>query len=507
MAPIAPATLEIDMAIETPFSLNPDWRSNGFSPVVRDMLSHSAICADSTRVYYIDLEPLNKAETEWHCTIRSVDASTAATTEKHAEARIHMCSPSDQAFLQEFGRYERVLGPSDEGVEALQGRNVYRAFEGVVDFGAMYHGVRYVVGRDGESAGVVHKRHSGGTWLDIPKADSFGQVAGMYVNLLTDLPSSDTFVATGLELMDDKAYVTDDFVFDAATGALAEVILGLRYVRIAKATTSKKLARVTTDKFVRSTAASLSSSAPPLATLHESVDAPKPSPLQLRPNAKAKRASSKKPKPSSGRDITEELRNVVASVSGIEASEMKLDSMELAREIETTFKCTLDHAEQMEATSLRQFVACVSNALARAGGGEDVEQDDDDDDDVFSDRSPDEDTVSDISTPDDASDFTGKRLVPNSLPAQASTSNSSAADVSAREAEAERLVAAYTTGWELPALEAAAKRTTSTRTSSGAAVVVTGASGILGSHLVQTLARTQILPISLPGMTVLQYAI
>lgn len=547
-APIAPATLEIDMAIETLFSLNPDWRSNGFSPVVRDMLSHSPICADSTRVYYIDLEPLNKAETEWHCTIHSVGASTAATTEKHAEARIHMCSPSDPAFLQEFGRYERVvshaqcravlqLGPSDERVEALQGRNVYRAFEGVVDFGPVYHGVRYVVGRDGESAGVVHKRHGGDTWLDVPKADSFGQVAGMYVNLLTDLPSSDMFVATGLELVmrspkahtvtngqdhgpsiwhvlarharqSDKAYVTDVFVFDAATGALAEVILGLRYVRIAKATMSKILARVTTDKsFVRSTAASLSSSAPPLATLHESVEAPKPSPLQPRPNAKAKRASSKKPKPSSGRDITEEVRNVVASVSGIEAGEMKLDNemadlgidslmaMELAREIENTFKCTLDHAEQMEATSLRQFVACVSNALARAGGGEDVEQEDDDDDDdhdsddVFSDRSQDEDTVSDISAPDDTSDFTGKRPVPSSLPAQASTSNSSAADVAAREADAERLVAAYTTGWESPALEAAAKRTTSTRTSSGAAVVVTGASGSLGSHLVQTLAE------------------
>ena len=565
-APICPATLEIDMAIETLFSLNPDWRSNGFSPMVRDMLSHSPICADSTRVYYIDLEPLNKAETEWHFTIHSVGAS-AATTEKHAEGRIHMCSPSDPAFLQEFGRFERVvshtqcqavlqLGPSDEGVEALQGRNVYRAFEGVVDFGPVYHGVRYVVGRDGESAGVVHKRHGGDTWLDVPRADSFGQVAGMYVNLLTDLPSGDMFVATGLELtmrspkaptvtdgqengpsvwhvfarharQSDKAYVTDIFIFDAATGALAEVILGLRYVRIAKATMSKILARVTTDtSFVRSTATSLSSSARPRATLDESVEAAspgrKPSPRQSRPNAKAKRASSTKTKPSSGgRDITNEVRDVVASVSGIEASEMHLDSemadlgidslmgMELAREIENTFKCPLDQAEQMQATSLGQFISCVSNALARAGGGEDVEQEDDDDSDddsaaagegdiVFSDLSQDEDTGSDVFTPDDASYFTGKRLVPSPLPAQAPTSHSSAAaakvvnrdDVAAREAEAERLVAAYTTGWESPALEeAAANRTTSTRTSSGAAVVVTGASGSLGSHLVQILAE------------------
>lgn len=545
-APIAPATLEIDLAIETLFSLNPDWRSNEFSPVIRDMISHSPICADSTRVHYIDLEPINKAETEWHCIIHSVGASTPASTEKHAETRISMCSLSDSAFLQEFGRYERMvshaqcrailqLGPSDEGVEALQGRNLYRAFEEVVDFGPLYHGVRYIVGRDGESAGVVHKRHGGDTWLDVPKADSFGQVAGMCVNLLTDLPSTDMFVGLGLELMmrspkihivtdgqehgpgvwhvlarhvrqSDKISVTDVFVFDAATGNLAEVMLGLRYVRIAKATMSKIVARATTDKsFVRSIAASLSTSAPPLATLHKSVEAPKSSPLPLLPNTPAKRASSKKPKLSNGRDITEEVRNVVANVSGIEASKMKLDSemadlgidslmsLELAREIESIFKCILDQTEISQATSLRQFVTCVSNALVRAGGEKDVEQENDDDDDgdsddVFSDRNRNEDTASDIST-SDASNFADKKPTSSSLPAHVLKSSLFGADVATREAEAERLVAFHTAEWKSSALEAAAKRTISTRTSSGATVVVTGASGSLGSHLLHTLAE------------------
>ena len=62
-------------------------------------------------------------------------------------------------------------------------------------------------------------------------------------------------------------------------------------------------------------------------TRHWSVEALKPSPLQARPNAKAKGASSQKAKAFQwGRDTTEEVRNVVASVSGIEASEIKLDS-------------------------------------------------------------------------------------------------------------------------------------------------------------------------------------
>ena len=552
-APIAPATLEIDIAIETIFSLNPEWRPNGFSPVVRDMLSHSPICADSTRDYYIDVEPLNKAETEWYWTIHSVGASPA--DDKHAEGRINMCSPSDPAALQEFGRWERVvthaqcqavlaLGPNDEGVEALQGRNVYRAFEEVVDFGSVYHGVRYVVGRDnGESAGVVHKRHAGDTWLDVPKADSYGQVAGMYVNLLTDIPASDMFVATGLELVmrspkaqtvsdghehgpsvwhvlarharqNEKAYVTDVFIFDASTGALAEVILGLKYVRIPKATMSKILARVTTDKaFVRSTTASLPSSARALASLDKSINAAspnsKPAPLQSRP--KAKKTNIDKAKPASGpRNIANEVRDVVASVSGIEASEMSLDSemadlgidslmgMELAREIENTFHCTLDSTETMVATSLREFVACVSNALVRAGGGKDVEEEDDEDSDddtaseegdaVLSD-SGDEDTTSDISTPDDVSDFTSESQDSMSDSPVPAAKVINRGDVAAREAEALRLVAAYTTGWESAAFEAAANGTISTRPSVGAVVVVTGASGSLGSHVVQTLAE------------------
>ncbi|KAF5549508.1 polyketide synthase [Fusarium mexicanum] len=545
-APIAPATLEIDIAIETLFSLNREWRANGFSPIVRDMLSHSPICADSTRDYYVDLEPLNKVETEWYWRIHSV--GTSPTDDKHAEGRIDMCSPSDPATLKEFGRWERVvnhsqcqvllaLGPDDEGAEALQGRNVYRAFEDVVDFGSVYHGVRYVVGRDnGESAGVVHKRHTGDTWLDVPKADSYGQVAGMYVNLLTDIPASDMFVATGLELVmrspkvqtvidghehgpsvwhvlarharqNERAYVTDIFIFDASTGVLTEIILGLTYVRVPKATMSRILARVTKDKsFIRSTTLSLSSAARPLATLDGSISSTSVPPPSI---PKAKRAKAIKARPTGGpHDITKEVCNVIASVSGIEAHEMSLDSemadlgidslmgMELAREIGNTFHCTLDHSETMVATSLREFVACVTNALARAKeDGENRETEDNNDDtatgksDVLFEDSGDEESASDISTPDNSSDFSSKNQdsVSNSPVPAAKVINRG--DVAAREAEALRLVATYTTDWESTPLEAATNGNISTHVSSGAVVVVTGASGSLGSHIVQKLAE------------------
>lgn len=531
-APICPATLEIDVAIEALFSLNGGWRENGYSPVVRDMLSHSPICADSTRVHYIDLEPVNQAETEWHFTIHSVGVSSAAPADKHAEARIHMYSPSDPSFVQEFGRWERVvshaqcqavlrLGPNDEGVESLQGRNVYRAFESVVDFGEVYQGVKCVVGREGESAGVVQKRHSGDTWLDVPKTDCFGQVAGMFVNLLTDVPASDMFVATGLELTmrsptipigtdgrengagvwhvlarharpSDKAYVTDVFVFDGATGALAEVILGLRYVRIAKATMGKILARMTVDKaFVRGpqtgAAQALSSSSSSAPEQVSVVAGPVTRVSALaQTEQKDARVSSTKGKPADGRQLSKEVRNVVANVSGMDAGDITLESeladlgidslmaMELAREVESTFQCTLDHSEQMEATNVRQFVACVASALARATGSSSSTADDEDDDETASSVSStrDEATASSVSTPDELPDGRSKQLAPLG-----------------RETEAESLLALSTAGWVTPALEAAALRPR-TRGRGGAVVVVTGGTGSLGCHLVQALATS-----------------
>ncbi|KAI0377220.1 hypothetical protein F5Y04DRAFT_292160 [Hypomontagnella monticulosa] len=498
-APICPATLEMDMAIEALFSLNPEWRAAGFAPTVHDMISHSPMCADKTRIFYMDFVPLDKAETQWHFNIHSVSAATGANDDgqKHAEASIHMRSPSEAAFLQEFGRYERLVSHTqcqallqqdldDDGVEVLQGRNVYRAFSEVVEFGQVYRGVRYIVGRDGESAGVVHKRHQGDTWLDVPMNDSFGQVAGIYVNLLTDIPPTDMFVATGCELtmrspraqtmtdgmehgagvwhvfarhsrQSDKAYMTDVFVFDAATGTLTDIIIGLQYARVAKASMSKILTRLTTDKsFLKNSpvAASSSSIPPPSAAILNNIvetasSSSKSSPVQQRP--KLKRTGSKKEKPSERRDLTDDVRNLVSNVSGIEASEMTLDSemadlgidslmgMELAREVENIFKCTLDQGEMMEATSLRQFIALVSNAWAKNGGEEEIGQDgddgdDDSDDDIdddrslaaaeggdtWSDQSQDDDMVSDISTPDDESNFaSGKGYI--SLPPQAPT--------------------------------------------------------------------------------------
>ncbi|KAI1134063.1 hypothetical protein F5Y05DRAFT_417605 [Hypoxylon sp. FL0543] len=421
-APICPATLEVDMAIEALYSLHHEWKEAGLVPVVHDMVNHAPICVNDSRLVWLDFEALNDDQTLWGWEISSVNGAAGDDPQKHVEAQFRIRSPSEAAYQAEFGRMERLVSHSrctamlalnlnDDGVEILQGRNVYRVFGEVVDYGELYRGVIAVVGRGDECAGLVHKRHGGETWLDVLLSDCFSQVGGIWVNCMADCSPNDMYIAVGCEIsmrspravakegqdapdnwhvfarhtrQSDKLYMTDVFVFDAASGMLAEVMLGIQYARVAKASMSRMLTRLTTDESVlrNQSPAHLqqvaktekretpnTQSQPPDDTSGSGAAATKSG------NAKTGRKKEKKSKQSERPDITDDVRNLVANVSGIEAHEITPDSeladfgidslmgMELAREVETVFKCTLDQEELMEATSLRKFVVCISNAL------------------------------------------------------------------------------------------------------------------------------------------------
>ncbi|XXG95999.1 hypothetical protein Hte_002276 [Hypoxylon texense] len=476
-APICPATLESDMAIEALFSLFPEWKVAGLSPVLRDLVNHSPICANPSRAVYIDFEALEDSQRQWGMKMFSVNATTNKDVQMHVEARLHFRVPTDVDFVQDFERFERLiphsrcqdllaLGLDDEhdDVDVLRGRNVYRAFKDVVDYPELYRGVRSVVGRGNQSAGIVHKRHQGQTWLDVPLSDSCSQIGGMWVNLMTELPPGEMYIATGCEVSmrspkvrtatdgkengpgvwhvlaqhsrkSDKEYTTDVFVFDAADGTMTDIMLGVQYARVAKESMSKMLTRLTKDESVLR--ATIQSSLSPVTgsksaaapAMFSSGNASSSATGAGKPPKKKKKRSSMENKSSRQKDITEDVRELVSNVSGIEASDFTLDTemaelgidslmgMELAREVEIVFKCAIDQAEQMEATTLRKFVACVANALERAGAegtGENDEVSEIDDDDESYPSSDEEgswsrpspnDANSEISTPNGSDSF------------------------------------------------------------------------------------------------------
>lgn len=187
----------------------------------------------------------------------------------------------------------------------------------------------------------------------------------------------------------DTTYLSDVFVFDAATQELAEVMLGIQYSRVSKTSMSKMLTKLTKDKSVLRSGAAPNQNytaenvaaavAPALSSQQRDVG------TGVNPSLKEekKKKKARKTKNPSGRsDITGEIMKLVATVAGTDASEITLDTevadigidslmgMELAREVQVVFKCSVDQDALLQATSVRQLVDLISGILFVADGGD-----------------------------------------------------------------------------------------------------------------------------------------
>ncbi|KAJ2976211.1 hypothetical protein NUW58_g8142 [Xylaria curta] len=103
-APICPATLESDIAIEALFTLYPERRADGFCPVLQDLVNHSPICANSSRTVYMDVDALDGENLLWSVKIFSVNTASGNDAQVHVEGKLHFRSPNDPIFIQEFSQ-------------------------------------------------------------------------------------------------------------------------------------------------------------------------------------------------------------------------------------------------------------------------------------------------------------------------------------------------------------------------------------------------------------------
>ncbi|KAL4910879.1 hypothetical protein BDW74DRAFT_184520 [Aspergillus multicolor] len=361
-APICLATLEIDMAIEAIRSLRPDLAADHHAQVL-EIENHVPICVDPSLMIVGHKGP---------------EARGAETT--HVKGKIRLCATNDPTYHAEFARYEHmvshkrclsVLKSDEDADDVIQGRNVYRTFAEVVDYAEMYRGVKKVVGKGDECASRVQMKCSNKTWLDVTLSDCFSQLDSSYKR-----PKIYNILAAH-HRESDKLFMTDVYV-----------MFGTHYIKVAKASMSKILTRLTAPEAL-----------PPLPSAAVSIPAGA---------AKATAAASTQAASVSASTV----REIIANVSGLEADEIEEDSeladfdidslmgMELAREVESVFKCTLDQEELMEATSFRRFVRCITSAVYPNG----AEADDDSTDPEVSEGSE---SDSPISTPrTSASDLT-----------------------------------------------------------------------------------------------------
>ncbi|KAI2613435.1 putative polyketide synthase [Hypoxylon sp. NC1633] len=523
-APVLSGTVQSDMAVEALLSIHPAWKEEGMIPTMIEANIPTPICVDSSRKVWIDYEALNAEHTLWQLNISSTSAE-GTLPRRHLHGRLHIRSPRDPAFVAEFARFERLVpyeqcakllaeagGPD---VDVLQGPQVYRAFSEFIEYSDQYNAMHAVVGKKTECAGRVHRRHAGNSFLDIALHDSFKQVSGLFLNCMSDAKPGEIHIGSDVELVmrsprgilqpgqtqdvwhvyarhsqvSAKVYMADAFVFNAANGELVEVILGLQYTRMSIESMKRLLMNLTRDEWALNMNTSGAAVANPMPRVPQHVvggSSKKPQEKQK----ESKESSSRPPKS----DFTAEVKSVLASVVGVDVDTITLDAhaadigidslmgIELLREINSAFRCTLDLPELLAAFTVGHIVALVANALPQGAAGIAEDGEDEDGDDMMSESDQDDSSPAFTSTlePDTAASDSDSSLVKVAYPEEQIKR-----DVTAREAEAERYVAEYTAGWT-PTQPSYASEDIAN--SNDTVVVVTGATGSLGAHVVATLA-------------------
>ena len=422
-APILPATVQMDLAIESLRALlSPD---SQLQPQVRGIQNDAPICTNRSLSVWLDLETSAHEKSDWRFRFSSTNPQQPSVNISHTKGEILLRSADDMQTNLDFAGYERITGHSrckelmanSDASSILQGRSIYRLFSEVVDYGEQYQGVQKVVGDGQTSAARIVKKYDTQTWFDAHLSDTYCQVAGIWVNYMTDRSPTNLYICKGMdrwlrspkldhqiarpEAYDVLAYhqgsledgfMTDLFVFHPTAGQLLEVVLGVRFVKVAKASLVKLLLRLTPDETSRVAPPSRSME-PIVPEIIETKPLEIP-PVQVFQPVEALKVKARK-QPDANAEILSKLKIIMVELSGVEPEQIKehteladigIDSlmgMELVSEIERAFKCALQEDEIAQVTDVIGVIRCIQSVLNPNGVSEFEDSEEDNANSVF----------------------------------------------------------------------------------------------------------------------------
>lgn len=265
-----PPTFAIDIAIQAITSVHPELsESKSLQPLIFNISNQAPIIAQFSNAVLLEFERLGSDSAGWNFKIGSHSGTDDDVV--HMLGQLYFQRVDDAHSILEFGRLERLITHdrclrafeySDDADEVIQGRSIYKAFSHVVDYGARFKGLQKLVGRSTESIGRIIRCRPGESWLDSALSETFTQVGSIWVNCMAQArqnlddhvymisaieqwmksPSTLTRLEKGSHDNNqsewhvlaqhkriDDAFITDIFVFDATSGSLEEVILGVKY--------------------------------------------------------------------------------------------------------------------------------------------------------------------------------------------------------------------------------------------------------------------------------------
>lgn len=404
---LCPSTVQLHIIVDALTSLIPEYVNGTMQPRVLGMNSHAPMTSQSEgRVTWLNASMKNAADHMWEWTMSSANADDGGRSIRHSSGTVAFHHEDNREFLAQFSEHE-ALGLRDcsrsllndwDVDEILQGRSIYRSFSEIVEYGDMFCHIRKLAGKGNESAGRVAMTCSGDSWMDFALADCFCQVAGIYINMAGDRTNEELFISNKIgqwlrsprvryekfrervwevyarhHQPSPQSFVSDIFVFDEDDGSLLEVIIGVQYQKVGKVQLGKALLKAT-EKDSAGTLPQTSGMSNEAAGLKVNSDGPT---LSMSNRAITQPTDG----PSLDVDSTEssvraKLTELVANLSGLEADQVRDDSelvdigidslmvMELARDIESMFKCKTSPSQLQDLRDFRGLVSFIQTALS-----------------------------------------------------------------------------------------------------------------------------------------------
>ncbi|EAW17018.1 putative polyketide synthase [Aspergillus fischeri NRRL 181] len=417
-----PAMLHVEIALHAIYNLNPEFDSTEYQPLIRNTHLYNILCADVSGELLVDVAWSGMPDRSYTWKISSVDNSGAPFT-VYSTGVISFTSSTDPYVKENYdhltrlsgrARCERLLMGTDENVDVLQGRSIYRSMQQLIEYKEAAGKVTKVSSNGSEAAGRVkaHQlggQHGKGGYVNTIRTETFCQVASIFLNLMIEDEDSSSerdnkgtiFICRGFSQWlrsgswsgnnidsrewnvfvachrtSESGYIADIFVFDGQDGHLAEVMLGVSYERQAMDDiVSGQLVAEPSRAETRSSSSTDGPTPPDTPTNNFTK--------RISQNGSSSVSEGSEPAPTSAppanaavdAEVYDKTVELVCNLSGLEPEDIKKDSdlaelgidslmaMEVVREVDAAFHVVLTNDALMELTDFKSLVACIRSAL------------------------------------------------------------------------------------------------------------------------------------------------
>ncbi|KAK9782144.1 putative AMP-dependent synthetase/ligase domain-containing protein [Seiridium cardinale] len=259
---LCPSTLQLDIVIEALMSLRPGLGDKTYIPQLVGMISHAPMTLDSESIAWLTAQPTDNGNLEWEWSISNEipGESIKSSPTTYVTGKTVFCDPSSPTIIRQFPQYERLV--RQERCRSL--------LEGDANDVIGVIGLQKLVAKGKlEYAGVVALAGPTASWLNYAMTDCFRQVAGIFVNTMTERPQDTMYISDRIDQLirspralsgperppllevyvchdrpSENEFVSDVFVFDPDSGELVEVILAIHYRRTSRSGMSRALVRM-----------------------------------------------------------------------------------------------------------------------------------------------------------------------------------------------------------------------------------------------------------------------